>query len=96
MDILTETPVKLLFIYLQSNYTSLAVKLKILRKLIREGNITSKAQITLESLSQLILYAGSTPEKEIYAEYMITLFEEEGRRYLMLQYELNRTKFDFL
>lgn len=81
--------------YCSSLFIKKPIKLKILRKLIREDLANDGRQATLEDLSQLISLTDDPKEKKLYAEHMIRMFGEEGKKYLMLNCAISKD-YDFL
>ena len=74
MDLLLEKDTKLLRLYAASKYAKKAVKLKLLRRIIKDDLVTNSRQASMEDLNDLIGVTESLQEKRMYAEYLIKLF----------------------
>jgi hypothetical protein len=72
------------------------MKLKIMRKLIREALISDSKLLSLEDLGELIVIADDPKEKKIFASYIIRSFGEEGKAFMMLQCGIDPKGFGFL
>lgn len=88
-EITLEKNLKLLKLFCSSKWIKKTVKLKILRKLIKEDLISESRQVTLEDLNDLILLSEEVREKRMYAEYLLKLFGEQGKLYLYMQSNAN-------
>jgi hypothetical protein len=86
----------LLKLYCSSRWIKRAVKLKILRKLIKEDLVSESRQVTLQDLNDLILLTEDPRERRMYAEYLLKLFGEQGKLYLMMQSSSNPQAYEFL
>lgn len=95
-DLVLERNLKLLRLYCSSRWIRKPIKLKILRRLIKEELITESRQLTLEDLNDLIILTELPHERKMYAEYLLKLFGEQGRTYLMMQAASHPSVYEFL
>ena len=72
------------------------MRLKIMRKLIREALISDSKLLSLEDLGELIVIADDPKEKKIFASYILRSFGEEGKMFMMLQCGKDPQGFGFL
>lgn len=72
------------------------MKLKIMRRLIREDLISDSKMLSLADLSELIQITEDPKEKGIFASYIIRTFGEEGKTYIMLQSAKDPQGYSFL
>lgn len=50
----------------------------------------------MPDLNDLILLSENPNEKKMYAEYLLKLFGEQGKTYMMMQASLNSKEYEFL
>jgi hypothetical protein len=58
--------------------------------------VSESRQVSLEDLNDLILLADDPRERRMYAEYLLKLFGEQGKQYLMMQSSSNPIPYEFL
>jgi hypothetical protein len=73
-EVSCEKNIKLLKLYCSSMFINKGIKLKILRRLIREDLMKDSRHASLADLSELIELTEDNKEKKLYAEYMIRSF----------------------
>lgn len=86
----------MLKLYCTSLYIPKQLKMKIMRKLIREDLIADSKLLSFSDVVGLIQLSDDIEEKQIFASYMIRMFGEEGKRYVMMESERDPKVFGML